>query len=104
MDISIFGEIKDITDEKLIEIGVKYVNKYYPSIEQYEKNPTRVNEFLQFTYGKMVDLIEILSKNKTQTQKIRAYRQEIRLLNKYVNCNVSEVYDDLNEIYKLLEN
>ncbi len=72
MDISIFGEVKDITDEKLVEIGVKYVYKYYPAKDDFEKNPTEVNELLEFTYGKMVDLIEILTKDQSQVQKIKS--------------------------------
>lgn len=104
MDISIFGEIRNDTDEKLAEIGVKYVYKYYPAKEEVEKNPTKINELLEFAYGKMVDLVEILTKDQTQTQKIRAYRQEILAVNKYVDYDLTEVYTDLDYITTLLIN
>lgn len=103
MDISIFGEIKDDTEEKLTEIGVKYVYKYYPAKEELENNPTEVNELLELAYGKMIDLINILTKDKTQIQKVRAYRQEIQSVNKYVNYDLTGVYKDLKEINRLLE-
>lgn len=103
MDISIFGEIKDDTEEKLTEIGVKYVYKYYPAKEELENNPTEINELLEFVYGKMVDLIKILTEDQTQIQKIRAYRYEIESVHKYVDYDLSEVYEDLNRINELLE-
>jgi 3-polyprenyl-4-hydroxybenzoate decarboxylase len=102
MDISIFGEVNDNIDEKLTEIGVKYVYKYYPAKEEFEKNPTKINELLEFTYGKMIDLIKILTNDKMQIQKIRAYRQEIQAINKYVDYDLSEVYEDLKIVQELL--
>ncbi|MCT4544606.1 MAG: hypothetical protein N4A63_13775 [Vallitalea sp.] len=102
MDISIFGEVNNDTDEKLVGIGVKYVYKYYPAKDEFEKNPTEINELLEFVYEKMVDLIEVLAKDQSQVQKINAYRQEIKAVNKYVDYDLIEVYEDLKIVQELL--
>lgn len=103
MDISIFGEVKDLTDEKLTKIGVKYLYKHYPAKDEFKKSPTEINELLEFVYGKMVDLIEILTKDQNQVQKIRSYRQEIEAVHKYVNYDIREVYEDLTYIEEVLK-
>lgn len=104
MDISTFGEVNDHIEERLTEIGIKYVYRYYPAKDEFDKNATEVNEILEFAYGKMVDLVKILAEDQTQIQKIRAYRQEIEAGNKYVNYDLAEVYTHLDNINTLLTN
>lgn len=98
MDISIFGEVKDNTDEKLVEIGVKYVYSYYAAQDEFKNDKTADNEVKEFIYGKMWDLMEQLTKNRTYIDtdsKIRAYRREIENMKKF---GTNEVYKDIDNV------
>jgi hypothetical protein len=110
MDISIFGNYKEDRYEKVINIGVAYVYKYFEAKEIFGKNRNEENEIIEFAYGKVVDLVEQLTKDYKYInfgEKIKAYKIQIEKMKPYAtvkaNHVISQVIKDIDVIDNLLK-
>ncbi|MCT4686372.1 hypothetical protein [Vallitalea sp.] len=110
MDISIFENYKEDRYEKVVGLGVTYVYKYFRAKEVFEKNRNEENEIIEYAYGKVVDLVEQLTKDYMYinfAEKIKAYKTEIEKMKPYAtvkaNHVILQVIKDIDVIDNLLQ-